>query len=188
MDRYQVTGSTSQGGNIVSTFHVLSGAASDATSRTAMAAALRAFLNTFAAQYPPGTSWSFPSESATINPSTGEVTQWNVLTPPATINGSASGSYAAGVGFRVDWLSTGIQNGRRVKGRTYIVPAVTFESNGTVTESVRTSALTAAGNLITALNTAGHDLVVYSKVAQAAYPVQGALVPDRVAWLRTRKS
>jgi hypothetical protein len=188
VDRYQVTGSAPQGGNIVSTWHVLSGAGSDATSRTAMAAAIRAFLNAFASQYPSGMSWTFPSESATVDVATGQVTAWHSLTPPASISGSAGGSYAAGVGFRVDWLSTGIHLGRRVKGRTYVVPSVTYESNGTVTESIRSTALTAANTLVTALNTAGHDLVVYSAVARAAYPVQGAIVPDRVAWLRTRKS
>ena len=126
---------------------------------------------------------------------TGEATAGSA---PAAIAGTLATStvYAGGSGLVVNWITGAFWNGRKVRGRTFIVPAVNVYSNdGTITSGVQT-AWQNAGNVFAA--TSGITPVVWAKkfddsdppqqVAGASFPITGALVPDRAAQLRTRRS
>jgi len=126
---------------------------------------------------------------------TGEATAGS---SPAAIAGTLAPStvYAGGSGLVVNWITGAFWNGRKVRGRTFIVPAVNVYSNdGTITSGVQT-AWQNAGNVFAA--TSGITPVVWAKkfddsdppqqVAGASFPITGALVPDRAAQLRTRRS
>lgn len=116
-------------------------------------------------------------------------------TPPAPVLGGSVSAYAGGVGIRVDWNTGAIQFGRRVRGRTYLVPAGqgNFDVDGTVSAASLAVAQPAAAALISALSTGGVPLVVWTKPndekgrAGVCTPVTNGTVPDKSAILRTRR-
>lgn len=86
-------------------------------------------------------------------------------TQPATVAGSDTGSYSMASGIKTQ-LQTGIiRNGRRVRGAIYIVPAASsaMSALGTVGTTPRNTVNTAGSALLTALNGAGMQLVVYGR-------------------------
>lgn len=108
-----------------------------------------------------------------------------------TANGAGTGTYAQGVGARIRWATGGITNGRRVRGSTYIVPIISTQFDGS--SGLQTSLVTNITNAANALLTAQlGDLTVYTRPAPshpgAAHPVTSADVPDKVSWLRTRRT
>lgn len=121
----------------------------------------------------------------------------------ATVTGTAVGVYAGPVGAVVEWLTGGIVAGRRVQGKSYIVPlsSIAYQSNGTLLDSAATAINTAAATLQTAL---GNNLVVWSRPfepdpdrvppderdprAGTAWPVLATRVPDMVAVMRSRRT
>lgn len=117
---------------------------------------------------------------------------------PAVVNGTqlTSVTYAGGAGYVIDWTTGAFFNGRKIRGRTFIVPAVgVFSSDGTISSTAQTTAQNAANALVA---TAGVSLGIWAKkftdtappvqVAGSLAPVTGVLVPDRSAQLRTRRS
>ena len=119
-------------------------------------------------------------------------------TPPTSIAGTvpATTPYAGGSGFVINWLTGGFHDGRRVRGRTFIVPAVgVYFQDGTVTSATIATAV-AAGNALR--DTSGVVLGVWQRFYDSATPpnqtggalwaVSGTSVPDRAAQLRTRRS
>lgn len=126
---------------------------------------------------------------------TGETTAG---TPASTINGSVVNTtpYAGGSGLVVNWITGQFWNGRKVRGRTFMVPAVgKYSSDGTITPTVQTDWQTAGAAYAA---TSGVTPVVWAKkfeagnpgnqVAGAAFTITGATVPDRAAQLRTRRT
>jgi hypothetical protein len=113
---------------------------------------------------------------------------------PAPVLGTYTGGYAHGVGLRVDWLTSDIRNGRRVTGRSYLVPSGTnaFTTDGLLDATTVTAVSNAAQTLIDTLETAGTPLVVWSRPS-VAYPVGeytpvvSLRVPSKVAVLRGRR-
>lgn len=96
-------------------------------------------------------------------------------TPPAVVIGTSAASYQAGAGMKVSWETGTIQNGRRVRGATYIVPASggVFTSDGVVSSTSRTTVNTACANLISTLTSADLFLQVWSR--QLKNPDTGAV-------------
>lgn len=126
---------------------------------------------------------------------TGETTAGS---SPADVVGilASSTAFAGGSGLVVNWVTGQFWNGRKVRGRTFIVPAVSVYSNdGTITSTAQTNWQTAGATFAA---TSGITPVVWAKkfddakppnqVAGAAFTVTGATVPDRAAQLRTRRS
>lgn len=97
-----------------------------------------------------------------------------VASPPAPIVCTATGSMAAPVGATAQWTTASYLYGRRVKGRTYLVPlaASAFESNGTLISGALSTLNTAAAALVAG----GSNLVVYTRKrdAKPANPTTGA--------------
>lgn len=104
---------------------------------------------------------------------------------------SGTGSYAAGVGARIRWSTSGISNKRRVRGSTFIVPlsVTNYDADGTLVTAMVTSLGTAAGALFTG---AEGNMRIYTRpvtgVGGKASAVVGYTTPDRVSWLRTRRT
>lgn len=114
---------------------------------------------------------------------------------PSAVEGTAAGAWMGGAGL-VTILNTGvIRNGRRVKGRLYFVPATaaSFEPDGTPGPLTQTALQDAMGNLVSALNLGGLDLVVYSRplanepLSGVVSQVTGWVCPNRSAILRSRR-
>lgn len=113
---------------------------------------------------------------------------------PAVVSGTSTERYVNGVGARIDWLTSDIVNGRRVRGRTFLVPihSLAFTNAGALEQLNVTVFEDAATDLLTALDTAGTPLVVWSRPTPPAAdgaiaPVIAARVPNKAAYLRGRR-
>lgn len=111
-------------------------------------------------------------------------------TAPAAVDCTASGAYSAPAGCTVQWRTSTYLSGRRLRGRSYIVPLSTqaYDADGTLYPSTRAS-IEAAG---TALITDAGDMVVWHRPSEGGSDgtsalVTSAVVADRVAVLRSRR-
>lgn len=168
--------------------------------------AVRQLFTTYGtAGLPDDLTITFDAEVLQINPSNGELEQVYAVTPPSAVTGTGTTGYARPSGARIDWATDAIVSGRRLRGRTYMVPILAsgYESNGTLTSSVMTAlnnaadAYLAAANIPTALSPAVWSRPVWNRDADGrrttlARPglladITGRSVTDRVSVLRTRR-
>jgi hypothetical protein len=154
-------------------------------------AAVHDFLAAFAPLLPSGVSIRVPNGGDVIDPSTGTLTgAWTDGSPPALVNGVGGGVFARGVGMQVRWRTTGITAGRRVVGSTFIVPIISaaYDSDGTLSAANVTVGTNAANAYVAAAPFA----VIWSRPtdarAGATSLINGGFTPDRVSWLRTRRT
>ena len=120
---------------------------------------------------------------------TGEGT---VGTLPAPTVGTAGTGFSAVSGFMILWNTPAINGGKKVRGRTYFVPAASaiFDTDGTITEVARAGLLTAAN----AFATSTPSPAINSR-ARASNPaatdqtnaVTSATVSDKQVVLRSRR-
>ena len=110
-------------------------------------------------------------------------------TAVSSVSGTSGGVYAAPAGARVDWETGMILGGRRVRGRSYIVPIAgdQFDADGTIASDFITTVGGYATTMRTALAAAGAALVVWSKVNEAIEPVVGQTIKDKAAILSSRR-
>jgi hypothetical protein len=131
---------------------------------------------------------------------TGELT---LGTPPTIGLGSQTGSFAAPAGACVTWNTATFRDGRRIRGRTFLVPLGVncFQADGTLVDAQRT----VLNNAAAALAGGAAAFVVYARErqARAAYEpakitaktylagesavVVSGNVKDKVAILRSRR-
>ncbi len=175
----QWNGTVGQG---VSTFHVQEEDAASAY------AAVRDFFDDIKAVFVPSLTLSFPSSGDVIDLATGGITGSWTASPLADVTGTASSAFrAAGVGARIAWTTGVVNNGRRVRGATFIteVSVANYEANGTLTNDLLLLLRSAAGDLVdTGL------FGVYSRLGPSGglfSPWTGSDVPDRVTSLRSRR-
>ena len=125
-----------------------------------------------------------------VNEATGAITGAAATANPAVVTGQHNGVYAGSTGAVVRWQTAGYVSGRRVQGKTFLVPLVqAFDTQG----SIATTALTTLTNAANGLVTAGSgDFVVWHRptafASGSSHPVTGALVPDLAAVLRSRRT
>lgn len=112
------------------------------------------------------------------------------LSVPAIEQPTGTGSYPGPVGASVQWLTDSVKNGRRVRGRTYLVPLSNraFDNEGTLDEGARTTLQVAANVLVLSTDL---GLCVWSRpvngVGGSSHLVTGAIVADKSAVLRSRR-
>jgi len=138
-----------------------------------------------------GVTWTTAPTGDLIDVATGELSGTWTDGVISIVNASSANNYAAGVGARISWPTSGIRNGRRVKGSTFVVPLTTdcYEADGTIGAAYLGTIQTAATNLLAA--SAGNQRV-YSRPAPSlsgqANTVIDAVAPDKVSWLRSRRT
>lgn len=178
-----------QGGGQGLTNMYFEGAEGTEPSRTAVAAAVRAFYDTLKGQFAKGVTWTFEGELAGVNTIGGQVYDFFPCTAPGQVSSTSVTAYAAPAGAVVEWRASGVLNGRRVKGRTYLVPlnSGTFQDDGTLAPATMTAILGAANALLAAADAATHPLVVYSPTHEAHDTVTSVRVNDKAAILRSRR-
>lgn len=109
------------------------------------------------------------------------------------IAGTAAASVAGPAGAVVNWRTGNVRNGRRIRGRTFLVPLAVsaYEVNGTLLASAQNTIQSAATALID--NTGNPDLGVWARPSGPTATdgiwvlATGASVPDMVAVLRSRR-
>jgi hypothetical protein len=155
--------------------------------------ALRTNLNALAGIFPNDVQILFPSGGDTLNAETGAVTGVWSMTAASPVNGTATGSWASGVGGRLVWNTAGVTRRRRVKGSTYLVPmaANQYSDFGTIAATTVESMQTVATTLAAA---DGASMRVWSRPQSTtsgdghAWPVLSGTAKATVTWLRTRRT
>lgn len=158
---------------------------------TGASTAVRTFLNTAPLLFPTGVTITVPSGGEIIEDTTGAlIGTWNDPGSGGTVNGANTGEYARGVGMQVRWQTGGIAGGRRVVGSTFLVPIAVgiFDTDGTLDAATVTAEQNAANTMIGGTVT----FKVWSRPnatrSGTSHPITSAVVPDRVSWLRSRRT
>jgi len=153
--------------------------------------ALRVFYTSIAARMPTPVKIDFESVVEVIEETTGALTGFEQITPGASIPGTVSGGFSSATGACVNWITDGVRNGRRLRGRTFIVPlgGSVYDVDGTLGGPT----LTALQDAANVLHASPVDLQVYGRPTAPgaadgyAEGVTSARVADKTAILRSRR-
>ena len=154
--------------------------------RNAAGASVRTFFTGISAYLNNAWSIQVQPEVTEYDMVSGQLTGATLMTsvPSVQIGTGGTAVYAGGSGMCVTWKTGVIYNGRRVIGRTFIVPAVScYETDGTLLAAAQTALTSAATGLI---SNVGTELCVWAKTftkpTDDTKPVQiGGLLPPVVA-------
>ena len=126
-----------------------------------------------------------------LDEGTGAITNQIDFNPPISVSGAGGGKYSAASGAVVNWNTVEYKGGRRVRGRTFLVPLTSdaYDDNGDLSGAALGAIRTAASDLITDLG--ANPLAVWSRprggAGGTAHVVSSATVPDMGAILRSRR-
>lgn len=131
-------------------------------------------------------------EIAIIDHLTGAVDAFENVTPPDQVQGLGQGAYSSATGMSVTWLTNGVRGGRKVRGRTFVVPmagAGAYDADGSLGAAAISNLNNAASTLI-----ANRALIVWARpnpaeglTTGAKFEVTGHRVTDKPAVLRSRR-
>lgn len=151
-----------------------------------------AFFNAISDLMPLELSWIVEGEAAVLDEQTGQILDYETVSEnPVPGSGGLPGGYSAASGAVVTWNTSGVRNGRRVRGRTFLVPLAgsVYEDDGTLTSTTINTINDAAVELVGEGFDSG--FCVFSRPGAdgngGAYPVTGFRVPDMAAVLRSRR-
>lgn len=107
--------------------------------------------------------------------------------------GTGTGAYSAASGLVVNWYTGGVVRGRRVRGRTFIVPLAgnALDTDGSIAAAALTAMTTATTTLIS--TTGAGDLGVWSRPSAPGatdgtwHLATSFTIPDKAAVLRSRR-
>ena len=159
--------------------------------KTGIVAAVAACFTSVRGLMPTGITLTTENTGDLIDVETGAITGTWTDGSTSLIATNGTGNYAAGVGARVRWQTNGVTNRRRVRGSTFLVPLTVaqYDTDGTIIPACITSMQSAFGSLMSALTP---DLKIYTRPRNGAggrsSNVVGLTVPDRVSWLRSRRT
>lgn len=143
-----------------------------------------------ASSLPSGVTITVPNSGDVIEDTTGTLVGVWTSSGGGVVTGTAAGPRAAGVGFCVGWTTGGIVDGRKLRGRTFIVPIAggAFDTDGTF----QASAMTQFGTFANALQASG-PLAVWHRPTTTggsdgnSYGVVSNHVNDKAAFLSSRR-
>jgi len=161
----------------------------DATDAQASLTAIRTFFSTIASRLPNDAALSWPGPVDIFSEAGVLIGSVAPTASPSSVTGGSAAAYSAPSGARVDWETGVITGGKRIRGRSYIVPIAgdQYDADGTIATDFITSVNTAANTMRTSLATAGSPLAVWSRKNSEATAVQGQTVKDKAAILRSRR-
>lgn len=164
--RVRVSWTTGPGGIGLSTFYTFD--PDDVTTN------LATFYNAIKALFPAAVTWSIPSSGDLIDSATGSlVGGWSGGTAATIAGAPTTGNYAAGTGAITRWDTGTVVAGRRLRGRTFLVPlAVNAYSTTGVIDTTPYATLSSASSTLAATN----KLVVWHRPAPGGAGGLGASV------------
>ena len=125
-----------------------------------------------------------------LDDASGDLLNIFTVTGVTGVTGANGGTYVGPAGGVIDWLTTTVNRGKRVQGRTFVVPmsSSVFDNDGTITGTNVTALATAAEAMRTA---SGPTFGVWSRPIDGAGglwgPAISSRVPDLAAVLRSRR-
>lgn len=128
-----------------------------------------------------------------IEDTTGQLVRFMTGAPFQRANGSGTGNYSAATGAVVNWYTTHVVRGRRLRGRSFLVPFSSSALNATgQIASGNAATLRTATNTFVSQTGAG-DIGVWSRPSTPGGSdgiwalASSATVPEKVAVLRSRR-
>lgn len=174
-----------------SVFHGLAFEADPLAEATTFSQGINNFLIAIANNLPVSVSVQVDPEVEVLEDSTGTLQEVVTVPTLAATQGTGNTTYSAASGAVVNWRTDFVRNGRRIRGRTFLVPLATasYDTDGTLLPAVRTDILNAATAL---MDYAGMQLVVYGRPTildndGVSGRVTAVSVPDMAAVLRSRR-
>lgn len=112
-------------------------------------ASLQAFWEDLAGSMPVDVAIFIPPAGDIIDDATGTITGAWSDEPPASIPGTSASTYVAAAGGLISWETSTILDGRRLRGRTFVVPLASpnFFTDGSLTDAM-TGLLLTTGNAL----------------------------------------
>lgn len=152
----------------------------------------REFFRALSSDLPESVTIQVQQEAAILDEATGDLQSYvQVETAPTPVTGGSGAVFSAASGAVVSWNTDTVVRGRRVRGRTFIVPLDTtaYDAQGTLASST-ISLLNDAANALRG-DGSGPQLVIWARPRTGAdgaiAPVTSHRVADRVAVLRSRR-
>lgn len=153
------------------------------------------WLNSWGGYLPGPVTVGVDPNVAILDSTTGTMTAFGSGTPEAPAAGQGIGNYSGVSGACINWYTDGIRNGRRVRGRSFMVPLanVAMSANGTLDDGAIGTWRTATEAFIAGDFSSGAHLGVWSRPTVAApasgvfYPVSSFTIPDKAAILTSRR-
>lgn len=185
------------GGPGYSVFHMrdFTGGNPDATQAQSAADRVRQFAVAVAPMLPYVTQLQVMPDVEEIEETNGEMVNIFSVTGGAVVAGGATQfiTYSAASGAVVTWRTAGVRNGRRVRGRTFLVPLASnsYAPDGSLDTTALAALNTAAAALANGSGTP--DLGVYARPSAPGandgiwYAAIGHTINDKVAILRSRR-
>lgn len=126
------------------------GALADDAAATDIAAAVHVFFTSIRGTLPNSVSIIVEPEVELIESTNGELFGYATAPTQATITGAGGLEFAAPAGAVVNWRTAGIRRGRRIRGKTFLVPlaAASYQSDGTLLPTYRDFFTNAAAALV----------------------------------------
>ncbi len=151
----------------------------------------RAFAVAFASATPSVVRLTVEAAVEVVDPTSGDLINVYTVTTGAQISGSGTGGFSSATGACITWETGEVKNGRRVRGRTFIVPmsSVYYETDGTITAGGLTDLQEAAANLAGG----GFNFGIWSRPSGPGatdgsfHTVSSGRVTDKTAILRNRR-
>lgn len=162
----------------------------DGTGSTAVADAdTKAFASSLQQRLPDGVIVQATGEVETIDEATGELVSVTSYAQGTAVTGSQGGPYSSAVGAVLSWSTAGIVAGRRVRGRTFIVPmsASQFDSSGTLSSGAQSALVASGQGLLSSLGVFGIWSRPRGGLAGSFHEATNVAVPDMTAVLRSRR-
>ena len=185
--QYRPQWNSAHGGPGVSVFNVRLSGAALTTGPQQIADNIHTFFADVAQHMPDDISFTFPAEVAEMNTTTGTLEAIHPVNAPAQVTGGNANSYMGAAGTSVIWHTEAIVAGRRLRGRTFLVPLVAgaFHTDGTLISTTAGLILQSANNLISDMENVG-SLAVWSRthgvladVAQPSLATLGSVLRSR---------
>lgn len=161
------------------------------------------FWDSIKQYFPAGLKWTVDPTIVQLDEATGKMTGVTTQPQPADVAATGSTSYVPQAGAQIKWYTQGFSNGRKVVGRTYLVPLITpsWSTNGLIPQAT-CNAINAAADALRTGSAA--TLVVWHRPVYkdaavpgdppvlvrpgASFGITSQACPTRSVSLRTRQS
>ena len=171
------------------------------TSMAGNPAAVLAFFNSIKNFFTSDTVWTVPSSGDVIDDETGLLISSWASPGGGTVAGAATGhNYAEAVGLRIKWDTATVLGGHHLVGSTFLTSfnAVEYQNDGTVQDGT-VAAVQAAGTTLIGAATNFRIWMRPRKADPTHVPpiaargggsanVVTAIVPDKISWLKSRRT
>jgi len=161
----------------------------------AFAARLQSFLGAVAGQMPASVISTIQPTTEQFDANTGDLQgTMDITALPAQPGGALNNQFSSISGACVTWRTGATLDGKRVRGRTFLVPLSTsaYQNDGTLLDASAVSLRTAATNLAApGALPLERQLHIWHRPTPlhvgAAVPTTAATINDRVSYLKSRR-